>query len=181
MQLPAWPNTASPFFHQKNTPKSNRDPFPTPSKPQNDPERVTGRSKNPKMAPGRVSGRSKMGPRELPKHPRRPSWTHPGIQDGPRTAGRAIHAARAGPNRGFADVWGRFCAPAPRPGKPISIPYKVSSSLNHPFPSKPHTPVNGDPPPSLPAAHRHPKRTTTDDHQPNALNYVAIGSPQLST
>ena len=100
MQLPAWPNTASPFFHQQNTPKSNRDPFSTPSKPQNDPNRVTGGSKNPKMAPGRVSGTSKMGPRELPKHPRRRSWIHPGIPDAPRTAGSTIHAARAGPNEG---------------------------------------------------------------------------------
>ena len=74
--------------------------FSTPSKTQNDPKSVSGRSKTLKWHPKRVSGRSKMGPRELPKHPRRPSGTHPGTQDAPRTAGRAIHAARAGPNEG---------------------------------------------------------------------------------
>ena len=115
MQLPAWPNTASPFFHQQNNPRSNRDPFPTPSQPQNDPNRVTGRSKTLKWHPKRVSGTSKLGPRELPTDPRRPSWTHPGIPDAPRTAGGAIHAARAGPNEGPRCQWALPARPRPPP------------------------------------------------------------------
>ena len=127
--LRVWSTGASRFF-QRYTSQVSRTPrrhlfiqqasanfvgtqFSTLSKTQNDPKRVSGRSKTLKWHPKRVSGRSKMGPREVPKDPRRPSCTHPGIQDGPRTAGGAIHAARAGPNEGPRGHVGTPCSPPP--------------------------------------------------------------------